>query len=415
MKPKKNAKFALVMCLSLALLTVAGFGQTPPEKEPLVRFLNQAVENNIPISLFHGIIYLPMKINGSGDYTFVLDTGAPVSAIDQGLAESLNLPRRDANQVRGAGRETVTLYRLDGVSLSAPGMEMSGFPFITVPLKRMEPYWGKVKHGLLGGTILSRLVTRIDYERGLLTFFPLDKYSAPADGVVIPLTVQFDGLFAKARVTPAGSGKPVEGLFFLDTGVRQTFINTPFTARNVLIAASPTKVENIIGFGIGGETRGIVGRVAALEIGGIVLSDPVVQLCTETTGLASSSQFDGIIGADILSRFRVTLDYSRKQMILEKNARFGSPFVYDMSGIYFICANDSLKQFKILNVVKDSPAAAAGLKVGDMLVSVNGAPADSFTLETLRHVFEGEGKTVELKVRRDNAVLSVSLRLKRLV
>jgi hypothetical protein len=47
--------------------------------------------------------------------------------------------------------------------------------------------------------------------------------------------------------------------------------------------------------------------------------DLAVELSRDKTGLFASSDFDGILGGEMLRRFKVIFDYSRQRVILEPN------------------------------------------------------------------------------------------------
>jgi len=416
--------FFLVLFMAGCLAVIAGAGieqaqSKPGEKTavgPAIRFSDGAKSVSIDISLFENIIYFPCRVAGVASLDFVLDTGATdVSAIDEKVAEDLGLTLGRTTTGGGAGPEQVRMSDLEGIHLLLPGMEMAGFRIITIPLKRMEPNWGRKKDGLLGGNILGRLVTQIDYANHKVTFHDPGVFEASGKGWVIPLIVQSNTLFVKAKIVSEGSDVPREGLFLIDTGVRMTFFNTPFTAKHGLIQSARRTVENIAGFGIGGAVRGIMGRVTSIRIGDLEIERPVVQFSTDTKGIAASSQFDGIIGADILSRFHVTFDYQKQEMILQKGADFLQPFEYDMSGLYFISAGEANNAFTVENVVENSPAAKAGAAKGDLLISVDNQPAFSFTLETLKRYLQREGRPVTLRISRAGNVSDLSFRLERLI
>ena len=55
----------------------------------------------------------------------------------------------------------------------------------------------------------------------------------------------------------------------------------------------------------------------------------------------------------------------------------------------------------IANVVGDSPAAKAGLKVGDVITAVNGTPVDDVNSFRLQVAGFAPGTTVHLKVERN--------------
>jgi len=384
--------------------------------KPQIRFPVGMKSLSLPVTLFDHVIYLPVSINGGAGRDFVLDTGASdLTAIDQETAAFLGLEMRRGDTLRGAGSEDVQSNWLSGVSLTVAGLQITGLPVMTIPLRRMEPYWGKVKEGLLGGNVLARVVTEIDYENSRVTFHEVGTFQAEDRGLIIPLEIVQNTPLVRAKLKGAADDPGAEGLFMLDTGVRQSFINTPFTARNGLIAKSPATVENITGFGISGQVKGIVGRVAAIELGPFVLERPVVELCTEKEGVSASADFDGIIGADILSRFRVIFDYGSRRLFLEKNSRFSLPFEYDTSGVYVIATGKRNVPFQIENVVSGSPAADACLRRGDRLVAVNGQPASAFTLESLKRLFREENQSIKLEIERGAKTLSVTLRLRRLI
>jgi C-terminal processing protease CtpA/Prc len=126
------------------------------------------------------------------------------------------------------------------------------------------------------------------------------------------------------------------------------------------------------------------------------------------SGVLAGSDFDGIIGAEILRRFKVIIDYSRQQMIVEPNLHLNDPYEYDMSGLVLTAAGPDFKAFKIFRVLDRSPAAECGLQEGDQIEALNGQPAANFNLEQIRKLFtQGAGIEYKLTVRRNQQSLNV--------
>jgi hypothetical protein len=198
----------------------------------------------------------------------------------------------------------------------------------------MDPHWGKRKDGLIGGDLLSTLVTVIDYERGALAFNDTASWSYDGPGEVVPVEVWNNYLFVTAQVFLYGADEPLEALFLLDTGVRTSLFNTPFSGANSLAAQSPSTMSGVTGFGLSGVSRGTVGRVRGIRIGETLIEEPVVSFSADTAGALASSDFSGIIGADILSRFTLVLDYGRSRIVLEKNGRVAETFTRETLGKY---------------------------------------------------------------------------------
>ena len=62
--------------------------------------------------------------------------------------------------------------------------------------------------------------------------------------------------------------------------------------------------------------------------------------------------------------------------------------------------------FSIVELRKDSPAERAGLKVGDVILTINGNPTQSLELQDVVQMFYGEeGKRIKLRVDRNGIIL----------
>ena len=415
----KFAKFQiLVLAASVALASAAlpTKAQDQGQPAPLVpKFARGNASDIITADIFDTIVYLPVNIGGKGPYSFILDTGnggAPV--VNENLARTLGIALGTKVPITGgAGSAPVDLYPIDTLDLSVPGLAFSGVPAATLPLDLMDPHWGKHKDGLLGGTIFSVAITDIDYARRTVRFSDPKAFTPPA-GEVIPIEV-YGQPFVRARVYLYGAAQPVEALLMVDTGVRVTTFNSPFSRTNKLVEQSPKTLATMSGFGINGASWGTVGRIQAIELGPVRLENPVVTFSTDKAGALSSDQFSGILGADILKRFHVVFDYPGGRMFLEKNADFGSPFEFDMSGLRLVAEGKDFGTVKVFHVADKTPAQAAGLKAGDEIRTIDGRSASTFNWETLRAYLQRPGQTVKLEVVRDGKTIPVALTLQRLV
>src|SRR4029079_11015216 len=102
----------------------------------------------------------------------------------------------------------------------------------------------------------------------------------------------------------------------VDTGADGTFVlNSPFVKKEKLLQ-SFSQAGQSSGVGAGGEQKLIVGRVKVVRLGRLTISNPPVGLSLDTEGSGASEENDGLIGGEVFRRFKVILDYSRKQMIL---------------------------------------------------------------------------------------------------
>jgi C-terminal processing protease CtpA/Prc len=109
----------------------------------------------------------------------------------------------------------------------------------------------------------------------------------------------------------------------------------------------------------------------------------------------------------------VILDYSRKRMILEKNARHAEPSTFDMSGLTLMTEGQDFGVVRVHDVAEASPAAQAGVRPGDTIVTIDGRAIKEMGLEPLFGRFREEGRELRLGLLRDGKPVEVTMRLRR--
>ncbi|MFK7937504.1 MAG: PDZ domain-containing protein, partial [Saprospiraceae bacterium] len=125
---------------------------------------------------------------------------------------------------------------------------------------------------------------------------------------------------------------------------------------------------------------------------------------------------NGIIGNEILSRFYVIMDYARGQLYLKPNRRFKKKFKFDKSGLQIFAVGNNLNAFQIQYVIPNSPAANAGLQVGDKILSVNRLVAGFLSLRNVIEMLKGkEGKKIRIKINRDGEKMIKTFYLRKLI
>jgi hypothetical protein len=414
----KKATLCVFVGSLLVIFAISAGAQAPAPPAPAKPLFDggSAVEG-LPVDIFDRIIYLPVKVNGTVPLTLALDTGAGnISALDKTVAESMGL---DLTMVYrgpgGAGADTIEVFSADSLTIAAPGLSFAARTIFTLPLRRMESHWGKRKDGLFGGDLLSTLVTRIDYENEKVDFHDAASYEYTGPGETIPLEIFGNSIFIRAEVLLYGKEEAVPALLMVDTGMRITVFNGPFAKTNGLPAQSPTTTTGVTGFGIGGVSKGTVGRVRGIRFGSVLIEAPVVNFSIDEGGALADTSFSGILGADILSRFHTVYDYSRSRMVLEKNRFFSDPYNFDMSGIRFVMEGEKFDVLKVFSLFDPSPAAQAGIREGDIVTKIDGRDASSFNRETLREYLEREGNEVRFEIKRGEETKKIAVRLRKMV
>jgi hypothetical protein len=218
------------------------------------------------------------------------------------------------------------------------------------------------------------------------------------------------------RATVLQTGRPpVEGQFIADIAVRVAMsFNTPFVRGNDLLNSSRTVSMPIGGGALIRESMQHHGRIEVVRLGRFDLEGPIAVFFQDEGGIVASSEFDGVVGGDILRRFRVIFDYSRERLILEPNPHFEEPFEHDMSGA-LLAADGADKTVKVMAVMPESPAAEAGLREGDAIVTIGGKRTPDLPLELVKEMFRRPGETYKLEVDRGGKAIRTTIVLRRLI
>lgn len=127
------------------------------------------------------LLLVPVTIDGSEPLTFVLDTGASVTAIDRGVADELGLATTGIDgQVSGVSGETTgTGVAVDAWTLGE--VELDARDIVALDLgEGIGGDDGLGVDGLLGGDVLSAFGTfTLDYDEGVLVLEDASSPGAP--------------------------------------------------------------------------------------------------------------------------------------------------------------------------------------------------------------------------------------------
>ena len=86
-----------------------------------------------------------------------------------------------------------------------------------------------------------------------------------------------------------------------------------------------------------------------------------------------------------------------------------------MSGMSLRAYVIDFRTFKIYQVIEDSPAGQAGLRVGDIIEGIDAVPASRLTLEQILQMMKAPGREYKLTIKRDSETRLVQLTTRRLI
>lgn len=360
---------------------------------------------SVPLQIVNNHIYLSVMLNGRGPYTFVLDSGGDYIVTPE-VAAAVQAKSAGGMRLSGVGNTTegAAFTRVD--TLAVGGALVRNPYMLVLPIATgFGMAEGMRIDGMLGYKFLARFLTTVDYVGSKLTLaMPTSTAAAPAGATAIPFFI--DGSIPRISVGVGGVTASAE----VDTGNRGALeLSAPFLAANPSLASLAKTAPAVVGFGVGGPAYARLGRVPTLQIGPFTLSNVVTSFADQSKGAFADPYNPANIGSTVWRRFTVTFDYGHQQLLLARSSEFDRPFSYDRSGLFLVDSNDA---YTVISVLAGSAAAAAGVAKGDVIVTVNGAPAASTSLAGLRALFsQAPGTAVHLRVRNTAGERDVTLKL----
>ena len=359
---------------------------------------------SIEFELHRNKILVPVHLAGQGPFSFVLDTGSPVTVLGSSThASTLSLRREGRVRVGGAGAgEVPPAYVTQAVDVALGGLSLGTDRLIVLDIAdQMAAFSGKYYDGVIGKLLFDRYVVRVDFERRILELYEPEDYRVPDDANVMPIRMEYGHPHVDTRVTMA-NGDEVDVDLVIDTGAK-TALALDGDRRSRLAPPDDT-IERIVGRGAGGLVRGRVGQVAAVALGDTTIRNVLTVFVDDAVGMSPGA--DGNLGNEVLRRFAVTIDYPGQRLVLEPGPNLGDPFPIDLSGITLRAEGDTWSKLSVADVRPGSPAFTAGVRVGDVITGVDGSTPQA--LHDLERRLAQPG-TIQLELLRGGTPLSAAM------
>lgn len=366
------------------------------------------------------LIIIPVAINNSDTLNFILDTGVSYPIITElPFVNKLSLNFLQPINVKGLGEgEQLTAYRSGNNVISINGLVAYDQEIHMVINENFQisQILGIPVHGMIGFNLFKDYVVKIDYATQKITLIKPEyfAYKERDKDIVLPLIFEQNKPFVKTSiVTDKNEDVPVKLL--VDTGASDAlWLSTNSDSR---ISLPENNIETFLGRGLSGDLYGKKGRIGAIWVGPLVLYEPIVAFPDNDLieKLIGKNDRNGTLGAEILRRFYVTMDYPNKRLILRPNGYIKDEFNYNMSGLEVTNPMPGLPIFLINNIRKNSPAYYAGLQENDQIVALNNESNKSLTLNDINLLFQShEDKKVKMTVLRNGEQIKTEFFLKKM-
>jgi len=374
----------------------------------------------IPFERYNNLIVIPITINHSLTLKFILDTGVQYPILTEKIfGDYLGLNYTRSITIQGPGEaDSIKAKIAQHINLTLPGGIESGINQAMLVLEedylKLKNNLGTDVFGVIGYDIFSRFVVEINYDEQYIILHEPKRFRASRSYRKIPLKVV--------------NTKPYVELTIMknETDGRRMHLMVDSGASHAVLLDNPEddslipdqNITSVIGRGIGGNINGYLGRMTSLKMGKFEFEEPIATFPIDGDYGAAIKRGsrNGTIGGELLTRFNVAFDYFDGYLYLRKSKGYNKGFEHDMSGLNIVTEGENLDELIVSAVRIGSPAFEAGLRVGDMIETINGYSleslsfADFSTLLRMKH-----GKKIVVRYVRDGETQKTSFKLERYI
>jgi len=361
----------------------------------------------IPFELEQGFIIVKIRLGGVVPLRMIFDTGAENTILfDKEISQVLGIEFERQIPIMGSDLDSVLIANIArDVKMKLEGTRLVDRDIIVLEENNLllKEKLGVDINGIIGGAYFPNVVLRIDYKKKLITLTSPKNFKKPnLKYHEYDLDIVGNKPYVKADITIRDSVKS-EVTLLLDTGAALPFLihaNTDST----LMLPDKLMIGNV-GFGLSGVIHGYMGRSRKLEMGGLFFNEIATSFQDlDFDSLSATIQIirNGIIGNNLLSRFIVTIDYTKEKLYLRPIGKYNKEFDFDKSGLTIFAVGPKLDQYFVVAVLEDSPAARAGIYPGDYIKKVGCRKSKNMSLQSITNKFSRKaGKKVKLTIVRN--------------
>lgn len=311
------------------------------------------------ISLQDDRIWVAVSLEKKKPELFIIDTGSMTNIVSKKWAKDNKLEVGHGSRNRGlGGSEESEILNVDDLLIGG-AFRQDYAEFKTSPSLDSADF-----KGLLGCRFITEFDCDLDFAKGEWRIYP-DGRGDRTGLSQVPDSYRERGQYYNLSVDAQVGG--AAGRFELDTGAPGTMlIDGPMAEKmNLWDSGAPYAPTQSRGFGPGSVPCRLY-RVDRMKIHKFVFQKPLVKLMKPGETRSNIYKTDGLIGLKGLRHFLLSTDRKSKTLWLAPN---GMEFPdtdegYSFSGIWLERDKD---QIRIADIGIGSPAAAAGMQVGDVI------------------------------------------------
>ncbi|RYF80764.1 MAG: PDZ domain-containing protein [Chitinophagaceae bacterium] len=295
---------------------------------------------------------------------------------------------------------------LNNKKLHFPGLTIDSLNFHINDYTLLTSVYGEPIHGIIGYSVFSRYIIKIDYDSTQIEFWTRGSIKYPRGGylmrpLITTLAVQ------NAKIKDDGG---FDTRFLIDLGAGLNVLLSEDFIKDSSLLRKNRKLYVKEAEGLGGKIDMYLTSVKEFRLGPYKFKNVPVNVFNDEYNVTSYPHLGGLIGNDLLRRFNVIINYDKKEFHLKPNSHFNDYFDYAYSGLELYYVDGRII---IGDVAKDSPAEKIGLLEGDVVVSINKNFSQNMT--QYKAALQSAGDKVKVIVQRNGELLEFVFKVKNIL
>jgi Aspartyl protease len=252
--------------------------------------------------------------------TFLVDSGGGSSYIlDLSRARAFGLEPYRRFRLEGGGQDYSAAFSTAGVPIELTGVTLRPSKIVVADLTWLSKRCGMQIDGIIGYDLFRTYAVEISYSKKMLRLHD-SNFQYAGQGDRLPLTEDRDHILCVPAQLELLSEPPLDVNLVVDTGATVPIAFTrQFVDKHQLLHKLKRNSSGGRVQGMGGKSQIRVAEAKSLKLGSFLFRDLKIGLSQDHSGGLAEGNYDGIMGAAMLSKFDLIFDLEHRQLILESN------------------------------------------------------------------------------------------------
>lgn len=320
---------------------------------------------SVPVRTVANVLVAELNTDRRASWRFLIDTGSSVTLVSPEFASRFGTSSPSSTlplvSVRSASGQDAMLRAVTLRRLTLGEAQFEQVPALVYDFSELSAHFGERIDGVLGFPVFRQTILSLDYPHDRLLLSPTGGAATLRPGTPIAfdtktktplIQIEVEGQTLVALIDSGSDG----GLHLNTVGLKTSFAYGPVPGGVITTMA--------------GERPQQIGRLAgSLRLGSYTVQQPIVDLTDELSS----------VGGAILKNYVVTFDQDRGNVTFFRES--SAPLVMPSQPSTGMSFTRTSAYWKVAAVIPGSPAAAAGINIGDLVIRIDGEPVSEWPLE----------------------------------